>query len=66
MQTTQFSQQTDAHLVSEYISGDEKSLEILIYKHKSRIYNFIFSTYHEPKTTEKDIEKSTFLVFDLL
>ena len=32
---------TDAHLVNNYIHGDEKSLEILVYKHKSKIYNFI-------------------------
>ena len=31
MHTSQLLQQTDAHLVSSYISGDEKSLEILIY-----------------------------------
>ena len=34
---------TDAQLVSDYIQGNEKSLESLIYKHKSKIYNFIFS-----------------------
>lgn len=55
MQTTQLSQHTDAHLISEYILGDEKSLEILIYKHKSRIYNFIFS-----KVLNRDIAEDIF------
>ena len=55
MHTSQPLQQTDAHLVSEYISGDENSLGILIYKHKSRIYNFIFS-----KVLNRDIAEDIF------
>lgn len=47
--------QTDAQLVSAYVSGDEKSLEILINKHKSKIYNFIFS-----KVLERDIAEDIF------
>tara|TARA_B100001057_G_scaffold369807_1_gene373579 strand:- start:2094 stop:2687 length:594 start_codon:yes stop_codon:yes gene_type:complete len=55
MQTSQLLQKTDANLISEYIAGDEKSLEIIIYKHKSRIYNFIFS-----KVLNRDIAEDIF------
>ena len=55
MQTFHLHQQTDAYLVSEYISGNEKSLETLIYKHKSKIYNFIFS-----KILDRDIAEDIF------
>ena len=33
----------DAQLVSNYIGGCEKSLEVLINKHKYKLYNFIYS-----------------------
>ena len=42
----------DSILVSKYISGDEKSLEILIKRHKQRIYSFIsflFGTFTNQK-----------------
>lgn len=55
MHTIQPILQTDAQLVSAYVSGDEKSLEILINKHKSKIYNFIFS-----KVLERDIAEDIF------
>lgn len=55
MHNTQPIHQTDAQLVSAYVSGDEKSLEILINKHKSKIYNFIFS-----KVLERDIAEDIF------
>ena len=55
MHITQSILQTDAQLVSAYVSGDEKSLEILINKHKSKIYNFIFS-----KVLERDIAEDIF------
>ena len=55
MHNTQSILQTDAQLVSAYVSGDEKSLEILINKHKSKIYNFIFS-----KVLERDIAEDIF------
>lgn len=60
MQTAQSLYHTDAHLVSAYISGDEKSLEILILKHKSKIYNFIFSKVLDRDTAE-DIFQETFI-----
>ena len=48
-------QKTDAYLISQYISGDEKSLETLIFRHKSKIYNFIFS-----KVINRDIAEDIF------
>ena len=51
---------TDASLIRNYIQGDEKSLEILIYKHKSKIYNFIFSKVLEREIAE-DIFQETFI-----
>ena len=55
MQVISTFQATDAHLVSEYISGHEKSLEILIHRHKAKIYNFIFS-----KVLDRDIAEDIF------
>ena len=60
MQTAQPLHHTDAHRVSSYISGDEKSLEKLILKHKSKIYNFIFSKVLDRDTAE-DIFQETFI-----
>ena len=51
---------TDAHLVNNYIHGDEKSLEILVYKHKLKIYNFIFSKVFDRDIAE-DIFQETFI-----
>lgn len=55
MQTTNSLNYTDAHLVSCYLNGDEKCLEILINNHKSKIYNFIFS-----KVMDRDIAEDIF------
>ena len=41
----------DSTLVSKYISGDEKSLEILINRHKQRIYSFIYSKVYDRDLT---------------
>jgi RNA polymerase sigma-70 factor (ECF subfamily) len=50
----------DSKLVSDYINGDEKSIEILIKRHKQRIYNFIFSKVLERDITE-DVFQDTFI-----
>ena len=50
----------DSVLVSNYISGDEKSLEILIKRHKQRIYSFIYSKVYDRDLTE-DIFQDTFI-----
>ena len=51
---------TDAQLVSDYIQGNEKSLGSLIHKHKSKIYNFIFSKVFDRDNAE-DIFQETFI-----
>ena len=45
----------DAVLISNYINGDEKALEIIILRHKQRIYNFIYS-----KVLDRDIANDVF------
>jgi RNA polymerase sigma-70 factor (ECF subfamily) len=45
----------DAALVRDYIDGDEKSLSILIKRHQSKIYGFIYS-----KVTDRDIADDIF------
>ena len=50
----------DSELVSSYIKGDEKSLEILIKRHKQRIYSFIYSKVLDRDLTE-DVFQDTFI-----
>ena len=45
----------DSILVSNYLKGDERCFEILITRHKQRVYNFIFS-----KVLNKDIAEDVF------
>ena len=45
----------DSILVKNYLNGEEKSLEILIFKHQERIYNFIYS-----KVLDKDLSNDLF------
>ena len=47
-------------MINNYIQGDETSLEKLIYKHKSKIYNFIFSKVLDRETAE-DLFQETFI-----
>ena len=51
---------TDATLVSNYINGDESALEILIKRHKQRIYSFIYSKVYDRDVAE-DIFQDTFI-----
>ncbi len=51
---------SDATLVSSYIEGDESSLEILIKRHKQRIYSFIYSKVYDRDITE-DVFQDTFI-----
>ncbi|WP_298345860.1 sigma-70 family RNA polymerase sigma factor [uncultured Algibacter sp.] len=51
---------TDAILVSNYIKGDESSLETLIKRHKQRIYSFIYSKVYDRDVAE-DIFQDTFI-----
>ena len=60
MHTTKSPKIRDAQLISDYIAGNEPSLEILIYRHKSRIYNFIFSKVFDRDVAE-DVFQETFI-----
>ena len=51
---------SDSFLVKSYIQGDERSLELLIKRHKQRIYNFIYSKVFDRDLTE-DIFQDTFI-----
>jgi RNA polymerase sigma-70 factor (ECF subfamily) len=53
-------QMDDSLLVRDYISGDEKALEILINRHNQRISSFIYSKVLDRDITE-DIFQDTFI-----
>ncbi|MDX5585861.1 MAG: sigma-70 family RNA polymerase sigma factor [Aureibaculum sp.] len=50
----------DSVLVSNYIGGSERSLEILVGRHKQRIYSFIYSKVLDRDVSE-DIFQDTFI-----
>lgn len=50
----------DATLVGNYILGNESALEILITRHKQKIYSFIYSKVYDRDVTE-DIFQDTFI-----
>jgi len=50
----------DSVLVNNYINGNEKSLEILIIRHKQRIFSFIMSKVSDREVAE-DIFQDTFI-----
>ncbi|MEX1383101.1 RNA polymerase sigma factor [Lutibacter sp.] len=50
----------DGVLVSDYINGNEKSLEILIIRHKQRIFSFVLSKVLDREIAE-DIFQDTFI-----
>ena len=50
----------DAILVSDYIKGNERALEVLVLRHKLKIYNFIYSKVFDRDTAE-DIFQETFI-----
>ena len=52
--------QDDAALVQDYINGNERALELLIKRHKLKIYNFIYSKVFDRDTAE-DIFQETFI-----
>lgn len=53
------SQIPDAILVDKYVAGDENSLAILINRHQSKIYGYIYSKVSDRNLTE-DIFQDTF------
>ena len=56
----QLQQLDDAVLVSYYIKGNERALEVLVLRHKLKIYNFIYSKVFDRDTAE-DIFQETFI-----
>lgn len=50
----------DAVLISNYINGDEYALSLLIEKHQSKIYGFIYSKVSDKDITD-DIFQDTFM-----
>ena len=53
-------QTPDAILLHDYISGDEKALQILIDRHQSKIYGFIYSKIPDRSVCD-DIFQDTFI-----
>lgn len=53
-------QKTDALLVKDYIAGDENALAILIRRHESKIYGFIYSKIAD-RDVSNDIFQDTFI-----
>jgi RNA polymerase sigma-70 factor (ECF subfamily) len=51
---------SDSVLVNNYINGNEKSLELLIIRHKQRIFGFILSKVQDREVAE-DIFQDTFI-----
>ena len=60
MRSSNINYNNDSILVKNYIDGDESALGKLIKKHKSRIYNFIFSKVLNRDVAE-DIFQDTFI-----
>ena len=50
----------DSVLVSKYIAGNERCLEILILRHKQRVFSFIYSKVQDRDVSE-DIFQDTFI-----
>lgn len=50
----------DATLVSSYIRGQENALEVLINRHKQKVYSFIYSKVYD-KDVAEDIFQDTFI-----
>ena len=51
---------SDSILVSNYINGNEKALEILVTRYKTRLYNFIYSKVYNVDLSE-DLFQDTFI-----
>lgn len=54
------SQATDQELVRQFISGDTSGIEILIHRHKTKLFTYI-SMYIRDKSLAEDIFQETFL-----
>ena len=47
---------TDSELIAQYLSGDNRSFEILLYRHKSPLFGYIYSL-----VKDKDLFKDTYI-----
>ena len=56
----------DAVLVNNYIAGDENSLGILINRHQSKIYGYIYSKIADRDLTEDIFQETFFKVIHTL
>jgi RNA polymerase sigma factor (sigma-70 family) len=54
------SKMTDYELIKSYVNGNEKSIELLILRHKSKVYSYI-SLYIRNRDLADDIFQDTFL-----
>ena len=54
------SKMTDYELIKSYINGNEKSMELLILRHKSKVYSYI-SLYIRNRDLADDVFQDTFL-----
>lgn len=57
---------SDAVLVNNYIAGDENSLALLINRHQSRIYGYIYSKVSDRDLTEDIFQETFFKVIHTL
>lgn len=60
------SQLPDAILVDKYVAGDENSLAILIERHQSKIYGYIYSKVSDRDVTEDIFQETFFKVIHTL
>ncbi len=60
------SQLPDAILVDKYVAGDENSLAILIDRHQSKIYGYIYSKVSDRDVTEDIFQETFFKVIHTL
>ena len=51
---------SDRDLVEKYLAGDERSMEVLISRHKSKVYTYILLTVRNPVLAE-DLFQDTFI-----
>ena len=56
----------DAVLVNNYIAGDENSLSVLISRHQSKIYGYIYSKVSDRNLTEDIFQETFFKVIHTL
>jgi RNA polymerase sigma factor (sigma-70 family) len=54
------STKTDYELITSFINGDERSIELLILRHKSKVYSYI-SLYIRSRDLADDVFQDTFL-----